>query len=518
MLTSRDNNFADIDSFLHLSIPVGNFVNPNPEGFEDLVLPSSAGQRTPQQIYISSIETPSTIDLGERVTRTDIHCTPGKFETLPSYKITYPPIVVDALGELYQEYNLAFDPLIKANREWSTDYQHCHTEAGSPINYFVQIDMVGLPDAFLQEAPSMDPAEVNDVVRNSIFEIENSLAAYELLQKIFAPIETYESHFATSFRAGLDNIREFHGNEIILLASTEQKRGLMGQYEFGKEGSAPVPNQEVKIRTGFDRFMGPNEFADYIELNGGNCPGLIYVRSSLPTSALKKPKTRQQVDNPLLSNRELREIIKAQSITLNVDSPSMSFHQIINDTKSYLVSMDMAYPMAQSETDPFQQIFTPGFVKHLKDNKPYANYPTGQRLQKDFVEFLIRAGVDPLSVELGTSLLRLKPMKDSYGAYGHETVNLTESKHRADVRRHMKSRGDYVIQPEKKTPRIVDGSSFMAYGYIDRNFFYMSPGDGKPVFMSGFRTLLPEDSREAKAGRYHGNIETRWAEIRSFRP
>ena len=123
--------------------------------------------------------------LGPTASRDDISSTGGRFHFFPEYRTLYPKVILQALTNLYFEYNQSFDQLVAANKEWDTDYQFCLTGPdGFPNNYFVQVDMVGLPDRYLLEAEKLGVRQVQDDLRRRIFEIENSVAMYQLLMKI----------------------------------------------------------------------------------------------------------------------------------------------------------------------------------------------------------------------------------------------------------------------------------------------------------------------------------------------
>ena len=125
------------------------------------------------------------VGLGPVAVRTDIASFIGTFNIFREYKVTYTRSVVTALVELYQEYNRSFVPLIAGNREWSTDYRFC-TASSAGVNYLVQVDMIGLPHTLLREIASCSPETVREILRHRIFEIENSLATYQMYEKLFA--------------------------------------------------------------------------------------------------------------------------------------------------------------------------------------------------------------------------------------------------------------------------------------------------------------------------------------------
>ena len=124
-------------------------------------------------------------ELGNVETMADIQSAVKSVLRFPKYVVAYPKIVIEALSQLYMEYNKAFSILVETNREWATDYQYCMGQEW-PINHFVQIDMAGLPQPLLHTITSMSVEEVRELLRRYIFEIENSLAMYQILMRTFS--------------------------------------------------------------------------------------------------------------------------------------------------------------------------------------------------------------------------------------------------------------------------------------------------------------------------------------------
>ena len=274
----------------------------------------------------------------------------------PDYTVIYPKVVLEALKKLYKEYNQAFKPLIEANREFPTDYGYC-VGNGGPVNYFVQIDMLGLPSKFLDSVNTLSPETVYKTLRDGIFEIENSLAVYQFLQNLF-PRKERDSFFKESFRASLDDIRRIYNMPIALLAVTDQKYEEMRQFEFGKANGEILTDKEVMEFSGFDCLLGPKEFKAHVEANHGKCHYLLYSRTSDPLEKLKKPDF--EIYHPLLSNPIFRKIIKAYSLTINIDDPSANYASKINDTKEYMPAMNMGYVVSSQE-----DIFSKDFIDYL---------------------------------------------------------------------------------------------------------------------------------------------------------
>lgn len=428
-------------------------------------------------------ENPKQEALGPLVQRADIRSSIGPFLQFPEHKTEYPREATEALGRLYQEYNASFAPLVEANREWATDYQYCMGPDGMPVNYFVQIDMVGLPDDYLNITTQVGTDAAKDDLRGRIFEIENSLAMTHMLGELFTQ-DGEPSQFKDRYRNSLQELKEKFGKPIALLAATQPKFDAMRSSEFGKHEDEPLTDDEVYEMTGFDAFMGPEEFARHIEERGGECDYLLYVRSSDPVAKLRDPNA--QVDNPLLSDDNMRRIIKAHTITMNVDNPAWGPQdpRRINDTKAYLPMMGMAHPV----------------------------YPENGYDPEEVAAYLQRQGVDEESIALGKATVRSKPMGGTYGCYGHERGPFGGVAFANKLNKNMGLRGPYVIQPEMPIPSVEDPENGN-FVYIDRNFMSCTGQDGEPRFMAGFRSFMPTHSPEAKKGRIHGSSATVWAEI-----
>ncbi|OGE18052.1 hypothetical protein A2769_00085 [Candidatus Daviesbacteria bacterium RIFCSPHIGHO2_01_FULL_37_27] len=307
-----------------------------------------------------NIEAPGSGSLGTISLRTDIKSTLGPFQIYPEYKTTYPQVVTQALENLYGEYNQAFRRLVAANKEFDKDYQYCLSPDGTPINSFVQIDMVGLPAGFLEQAATLREEDIREALRGRIFEIENSIAMYSLLEYFFSD-GTQDTLFKRQFRAGLDDIRQKYGRPIALLAVTDQKYQAMRETEFGKMRGAPLTDDEVREYSGFDKFFSPEEFKKYLVENGGQSDYLLYVRSSDPVAKMKRPDL--VIDEELLADDNLRRIIKANALTFNIDNPNLPIgdSRRINDTKEYLGAMGMAFPVYYGE-----DLTSPEFNNYLR--------------------------------------------------------------------------------------------------------------------------------------------------------
>ncbi len=224
----------------------------------------------------------------------------------------------------------------------------------------------------------------------------------------------------------------------------------------------------------------------------------------VPRTRFESCAAPRSAEHPLLGDRNLRRIIKANSLALNIDDPewAVSDPRRINDTKCYLPAIGTAFRIHS----PF---FTPRFERHLKAKRPYIEFP-GARLSCEFTHGIISLGLDPVAVELGRQMLRYKPAQGCYGCYGHIRGALTDHEVRRELRRELLRRGAYVVQPELD-PLVVADHGDRKFTGVDKVF--LAHLDGQPAFIGGFRTLLPADSDDARKGRNHGTGPTVWAEI-----
>ncbi len=394
-------------------------------------------------------------------------------------------MVIEALYNLYKEYNRAFTYLVAANREWETDYSLCMLD-GIPVNHCVQIDMRGLHRTDLEKLAGMPEIAVRGILRKKIFEIENSIAMYQLLEKLFSR-NGKDSLFKTRFRAILNNLRQKFGKPIGLLALTKEKYDAMLSSEFGKLHGEQITDWEVKDLSGFDTFFGPQQFRNHLIVNNGQCKYLLYIRSSDPVYKLKKPDL--VVNHTLLSDSNMRREIKANALTLNVDAPEMEYAKRINDTKDYMVEMAMAFPVTS--------------IEDLYSDR--------------FKTYLIAQGIDPKDVASGKAAIRCKPAKGTYGCYGHISGSLINRDFRRELKKNLNLRGNYIAQPEMTTSVVINTDSRdtenKEYAFIDRIFLGMI--DGHPRFIGGIRNLISTKTVEARKHRIHGNHSAIWAEIKS---
>ncbi len=338
-----------------------------------------------------------TAPLGDIVVH-DIKSSLGHFCTLPNFVTRYPEVVIKALEKIYLEYNGAFSPLVERNREWENDYRYC-IYGGKFENVAVQIDMVGLTDAMLETLSRLSMEEVISLLKNSIFEIENSLAMYQLLEKQFRR-DVEKSFFSLRFRTVLNHLRQTHRMPIALLAVTRSKYEGMLTSEFGKKPDEEITDAEVFELSGFDAFFSPERFARYIRENGNRCEYLLYARTSDPINKLKDSTRKNEYS--LLEDATLREIIKRHAITCNIDAPDMDYRKKINDTKEYLHPMNMAY-----EIKGMKDIMSEHFLNVLEKRRnnrgridPDENL-FGNFYPEDLKKFLLARGINQNAIDAG---------------------------------------------------------------------------------------------------------------------
>lgn len=441
-----------------------------------------------EKLLQETIANTSSEDLGRPHKRTDIPTTEPHFWMFPERRIIYPEIVQQGLINIYAEYNQVFTAATLRNREQDTNYQYCLTGPnGTAVNYFVQIDSVGLPIEFLERADEFTPQQVEDALRKTIFEVENSLARYNLMEGLFA-YGGQPSIFSENFRAVQEMLRDRFQMPIALLATTDAKFNHMADSEFGVKNGGLVSDARAKRLSGFDRFFSPAEFAEHARATNGDIGYLLYVRSSEPVAKLRKPNI--QVDNPLLGDDNLRMVIKDHSITMNVDNPSWGPHdpRVINDTKFYLEEMGMGINV-YSDTELADVISS-----------------------SEFADYMMSRGYTAEEIENGVARIVAKPMNASYGGYGHQKAEISNTKLMADIRRDIRKRGPYVLQAEMSSPLVTNTHNGQTFEFISR--YFIGTPDGVNFYpIGGFASHMPTDTFEYERGRNHGNENTHWMEL-----
>ncbi len=455
-------------------------------------------KREPVKLLEEFTKVPQERNLGKREVRFDIPSEIAPFNSFPEYKVAYPNGIKKALTDMYEDYNQAFKTLVEANSEWPEDYQYAMDKEGNPVNYFVRVDMVGLPETYLEDSKAHDEGTVKRTMQGCVFEFENAPAMNNLVTNLF-PRDGEPSTFKEGLDKTLDGIRDKFDKKIALLAVNDEKCESIKSAELGMKEGETISDERVKELSGFDTFFTPDTFKQYLTENNGECDYLLYVRTSEPTTVLRKPKEKQA---SLLEDDAMRKTIKANAITFNIDNPAWDpkDSRRINDTKAYLSTMGMAH-----EVTTLADIFT-------TEGKRDTTFEHNPHLFRFLQENGATEGVE----DTNGLTLRGKPKQGTYGSYGHVTGSIQEAAFRKKVKEEMKNRGPYLIQPEMTIPEINDNRTGESYMYIDRNYMGVEiteNGDPQPFFISGIRAMMPIEKTEAQKGRVHGNSDTAWAEI-----
>lgn len=331
----------------------------------------------PSEVHKIQQEIGRTVEyqyLGLLKQRTDICSDKPFFLLYPEYKIEYPRVIPEGLSIALSRYNNEMTRQVDLNREGIYDYRYAmNGPNNTAVNNLVQVDMVGLPTSFLQNASRYTPSQMADILTGVTYEFENSGAMLQALSRLFG--DTYTSQFGRNLRAGWDDLRALHGMPIALLATTTEKYEHMLASEFGKHPGEQVTPEEAYAQMGYDAFMGPDEFKNYLVANNGRCKHLLYMRNSYKTERLKKPwkltgvnqedydRMDAEAQNHLLYDPQIREIVKEHAVTFNADDPRWLLNdpRVITDTKAYMPDLGMGYRVG-SEAD----LFSPGFYEHMQ--------------------------------------------------------------------------------------------------------------------------------------------------------
>lgn len=454
----------------------------------------------PKNLYVQP-QSPMNRKVGRLSLRKDIPSSLGPFRLFPEYTLVYPAVVVKALAALYKEFNQAMTPLVRANAEWETDYRFC-TEDGEHRSSWVQMDIVGLTDELLLDLAQRELDYVVEVLRRLVYEIENSLAMYPLLRGLFD-----HSLFKSRFDSSLNEVRREYAMPIALLAVTGEKYADMIRTEFGKQTGESVSPAEVRSLTGFDAFFGPEDFARHLQENDGNCRYLLYVRASAPPQELRKPGSR--VGQPLLGDPTMRRIIRMNALTPNIDVPGVDSGKLVNDTKLYMGSMNMGFPVRN-----IADMMAPGLQNHLQRSGTVADFAVkhGTPFSTALATFLRLQGVAEDLIADGSARLHAKPGLQAFGCYGHCGGHLSDPGFRDKLRRGLRERAvPYVVQPHM--PPAILYCEHGKFPFADRLFFALRPRGRVPSFLGGFRCMTPDAGVEGEKGRVHGGDETVWARI-----
>ncbi len=406
-------------------------------------------------------------------------------------KKEYPENVKIALGDIYNEYIEEYQRLVKLS--WNS-YPKSLNKRWKIIIPFIQIDMVYLPESFLEAIKNCNPWFIKEVIKPFIFEIESSVAYYELLSKIWTRIWIKNSDnqwwFANWFHELLDNIRSNTWKKISLLVTSKSKYKSIKEFEFWIAASDILNDADVREKSGFDSIIWPDEFINYFRRKVSDT--LFYVRSSTDASELKS-WSMEGTDN-LIDNEEYRTFIRSYSITTNIDEPGSAFP--INDTKKYMKNMGLWFLF-----DSIESIISEEAIDYIKQWKDFSKF-TGRFYTKELEKYLFAIWVDESMIKKGEITFRCKPVEWSYGAYGHVRLKIQDAKSRRKLRDSMIWKWQYILQVEHLAPLLVNTSNGKEYRWIDRIFMSMDR-DGRIKFMQWFTNIIPADNDEAKKNNIH---------------
>ncbi|GAB4218622.1 MAG: hypothetical protein Fur009_0220 [Candidatus Microgenomates bacterium] len=426
--------------------------------------------------------------------------------------VEYPPNVVEAVTLILNHYNSAFDKVLRM-RQPEGSYPLAKFN-GEFANLMVQVDMAGLPLRFLEQAKNLSPEEIAELIQRRIFEMENSLAMYNLMRGFGSPDNGEDpdkpysplSFFGVNFDSYLKILKEYFDKGIFLGTATDAKYEAMATSEFGTfpNDLLSMDKEErkklVKSLSGYDGFLSPNGVETILKKN---LP--IYMRTSYPKVWLIHPGRNTPYNIPLLEDDKIREQLRKLSITPNIDDPRI-INFIINGLQNGSLKVDVDENGIPFIGSSFEMTggFCPQTINDTKEYFAYMGFPIVGHSNLETVKELIKNNPN----------LRFKPLWLHYGCYGH--LRPADFKKPNDfmeaLRRNLKMRGPYLIQPEIP-PYIVDDPENGQFEVIHRLFFGFNPLEGKYEFIGGLYDALPKESQEAKKGRIHGNKQAVWGQI-----
>ena len=416
-------------------------------------------------------QNPSQVHLGETIQRSEIPSCLGPFNTKAQYHIEMPAKVLKALMEITKEYNSLFSKLVEENLETENAYQYAFDkETQEYINYVFQIDMRALPQDFLITLDSYDLPVIKEVLKRSVFEFEDSLAMLNLLRQQFEI--NGESIFRTNLDSVFDSIRDQHSRPIALLATTEEKLSSILACELGVENLSDVSDQTVRSVLGYDTLIGPKEYQSLLK-EGREKDYLLYVRSSSPVRNLRNPKLEKP--KTILDLPEVRRSVLEQSITLNLG--------ILNDTKRSLLDYGLGLMVSD---DNYQELINSTQVQELCES-----YGISEELK-----------------------VRVKPLDETFGCYGHHSMQidqLSSGKKARSLKKDLKNRGEYILQPEIPSNQIIDENGDV-FNTIHRNFVGYNATEHMYVPIEGVFTMMPANPK-ARITTVHGSHKTMYSPV-----
>ena len=427
-------------------------------------------------------------------------------------EIHYPENVIAWLALLYERYCQSFHTLVETSKETDECYSYCYDTNGNINIPFVQIDMSYLSQQYLETLAWFSAQEVATILSPYIFEIESSIARYNFLQKI-NQTQDNPDWFQAKFRQNLDAIRSYSGKKIVLLATTDEKKESITHEEFGKESFEELWSDIVFERSGFDDFRGPKQLQKYYESlqSEEESEYVFFTRASLDASALSSRLKDSRIETraSLLSDDSLRQFIKKYSICTNIDNPNDSWVIPINDTKDYMEEVWLG-----SFVYSLEDIMSAESLQFLQKASNGFDWYEWKYYSTEIESYLLSIWYTQEEITNWDIELRLKPVHESYGAYGHINGSCKIKRFRNKVKKQLKNGVKYVVQAEKASAKLYNISEDTHYNAIQRVFLSRDPRNGEIQFLEWFVNALPSDSIEAQKNNIHGNKQAVWGHIK----
>jgi hypothetical protein len=484
---------------------------------QQLVNPDLLGEKIltsgPERIFQGEIETIKNIPSLTKDVNGNL--VPAEFNRFTRH-IEYPSVLVEALETILNNYNNAFNEVLIKRQPGNENYQFARFDGQNFINVMVQVDMRGLPLWFLKDAHNYPKEILAEVIKNFLFEAENSLAMYGFMRGFGSPengsdpSQPYSSRsfFGVNFDSYLKTLEERFQRGIFLGTTTNDKFIAMLTSEFGlsPEEMELLTPKRVKALSGFSGFLNPQKVEEFYK---GNKNVILYMRTSHPKKWLAHPGKETPYTIPLLEDDQKRRWIRKRSITPNVDDPRMV---------NFLIS-GLQSGQFRLEQDEGKDIF---MVPNFEGNEGII-----PQIINDTKEYFVFMGL-PVITDPNDSRIRelyekefnfrIKPLWLHYGCYGHlRSLDIGSSFKKfndfvGELRRNIKMRGPYILQPEIPAYQVSDPENG-DYEVIHRLFLGYDPESRRYKFIGGLYDALPHQSEEAKKGRLHGNNQAVWGQI-----
>lgn len=360
--------------------------------------------------------------------------------------ILYPPQILEVLKELFQEYTQVFSRLVQNKTKegnYCLSWQNC----------FIQIDMAGLPSDFLDMVKQgiFSHQELKEILRKSIFEMENSLAAYSLLRSLW---DSQENQFWSVMNETLWNIRDEFRSAVVLATLTDEKHAGVLHFDAG------IPKDfwwniqlEIQKNTWFDDVFSPQ---DLVTAYKENSQVILYTRASLDRIWLANPNASTR--SWMLDDIEFRKFLRAKSLTYNIDTPDDAENRL-NDTKEYMPDIGMGYIISD-----IWDIISQDYQAYLSRNKAHEVFD--KEIFTDAMKnFLSQQWLSSEEIESGQGELQCKPLLDTYGGYGQVAWSIRDGNMRSKLTKEMKKRKIYTATENAK-------SCMYRYRYRKKIYFY----------------------------------------------